>query len=111
MSYKSTVLYDYPIAYYPLDDLTTVDLISAYTGILSQYSTYQDILDDPAVSMYANLYGDIAYDHSGCENDSNYIGDPETEILPIVVGNGRSTKITNLNSVTYTIVNDYTGGA
>lgn len=111
MSYKAAVLYDYPIAYYPLDDLTTVDLVTDYTEILSEYNTYQDILDDPALSMYANFYGDIAYDHSGCENDGLYIGDPETEILPIVIGNGRATKITNTNSITYNLINDYTGGA
>jgi len=110
MSYKSTVLYDYPIAYYPLDDITTTD-INDYTEILSEYPTYQDILDDPALSMYANIYGDIAYDHSGAENDGLYIGDPETEILPIVVGNTRATKITNSNSVSYSLINDYTGGA
>lgn len=109
MSYKSTVLYDYPIAYYPLDDLTTVDLVSDFTDFLAQFATYQDVLDN--VSSYANIYGDVAFDHSGCENDGNYIGDPETEILTIVAGNGRATKITNNNSITYTIVNDYSGGA
>ena len=110
MSYKAAVLYDYPIAYYPLDDLTTSD-ITDYTEILSEYNTYQEILDDPALSMYANIYGDIAFDHSGCENDGQYIGDPETGILPIVTGNSRATKITNSNYVTYSLVNDYSGGA
>lgn len=109
MSYKSKVLYDYPVLYYPLDDLTTTDIVSNYTDILSEFTSYQDILNN--VSSYANLYGDIAYDHSGCENDGNYIGDPESEILPLVAGNGRATKITNLNSITYKLVNDYNGGA
>ena len=109
MSYKSTVLYDYPIAYYPLDDLTTVDLVADFTDFLAQFSTYQDVLDN--VSSYANIYGDVAYDHSGCENDGNYIGDPETEILPIAIGNSRATKITNSNSISYNLINDYTGGA
>jgi hypothetical protein len=109
MSYKAAVLYDYPIAYYPLDDLTTVDLVQDFTDFLAQFSTYQDVLDN--VSSYANIYGDVAYDHSGCENDGNYIGDPETEILPIVAGNGRATKITNQNSVVYNITNDYTATA
>lgn len=109
MSYKASVLYDYPIAYFPLDDLTTVDLVSNFTDFLSQFSSYQDVLDN--VSSYANIYGDIAYDHSGCENDSNYIGDPEPNILPLVAGNGRATKITNQNSLIYSLKNDYTGGA
>ena len=109
MSYKSAVLYDYPIAYHPLDDLTTVDLVNNFTQFLAQFSTYQDVLDN--VSSYANIFGDVAYDHSGCENDANYIGDPETEILTLVVGNGRATKITNNNSIAYNLINDYTGGA
>ena len=107
MSYRSTVLLDYPIGYYPLDDLTTVDF-SSYTSLESEYETYQDILDDPAISSYANIYGDIAYDHSGCENDGLYLGDPETDILTIVVGNSRATKITSTNSIEYSITKDYT---
>lgn len=106
MSYKTAVLYDYPIAYYPLDDSTTVDLVTDYTDLLAEFSSYQDILDN--VTSYASLYGDIAYDHSGCENDSLYIGDPESNILPLVVGNNRATKITSLNSIQYKIENDYT---
>ena len=109
MSYKAEVLYDYPIAYYPLDDSTTVDLVSDLSDFLAQFSSYQDVLDN--VSSYANIFGDVAYDHSGCENDGNYIGDPDTEILPLVVGNSRSAKITNQNSVIYNLINDYTGGA
>lgn len=109
MSYKSSILYDQPIAYYPLDDLTTLDLVQDFTDFLAQFETYQDVLDN--VSSYANIFGDIVYDHSGCENDGNYIGDPETEILPLVVGNSRATKITNSNSIVYNLINDYTGGA
>ena len=107
MSYKSIVLSDYPIGYYPLDDLTTVD-VSSYTSLENLYETYQDILDDPLLAAYANIYGDIAYDHSGCENDGAYGGDPEIGILPILVGNSRSTKITNSNSVQYSFTKNYT---
>jgi hypothetical protein len=109
LSYRSTILYDHPVAYYPLDDLTTTDLVQSFTDLLEQFETYQDLLDN--VSSYANIYGDVAYDHSGYENNGNYIGDPETEILPLVVGNGRATKITNNNSVSYTLANNYTGGS
>ena len=109
MSYKAAVLYDYPIAYYPLDDLTTVDLVQDFTDFLAQFSTYQDVLDN--VSSYANIYGDIAYDHSGCENDGNYIGDPLPDLVPLVAGNSRATNITNANSIIYNITNDYTATA
>jgi hypothetical protein len=107
MSYRSTILSDYPIGYYPLDDLTTAD-ITDYTTLVDDYETYQDVLDDPSLASYANIYGDIAYDHSGCENDALYAGDPETDILPIVVGNSRATKITSTNSIEYSITKDYT---
>jgi thiamine pyrophosphokinase len=46
MSYRSTILSDYPIAYYPLDDLTTVDfsnnisLISGSRLTVSQNGVY-----------------------------------------------------------------------
>ena len=109
MSYKSTVLYDYPIAYYPLDDLTTVDSVDTFTAFLAQFSTYQDVLDN--ISSYANIYGDIAYDHSGCENDGNYIGDPAPDLITLVAGNSRATNITSANSIVYNITNDYTATA
>ena len=105
MSYKSTILSDYPLAYYPLDDMTTVDSVLDFNDMISQFDTYQELLD--AFSSYSNIYGDIAYDHSGCENDSVYIGDPESDLLPIVVGNSRSTKIGNLNSIQYTVNRNY----
>jgi len=107
MSYRSTILSDYPVGYFPLDDLTTVDL-SDYTYIVEHYPTYQDILDDPLLSAYANLHGDIAYDHSGSNNHAFYAGDPEVDILSIVLGNSRSTKITSSNSILYAFPNDYT---
>ena len=107
MSYKSVILSDHPLAYYPLDDLTTTDTVLNFSDLLAQFSTYQDVLDN--FSSYANMYGDIAYDYSGLNNNGNYIGDPESHILPIVVGNSRSTKITSSNSTTYTIGYDYAG--
>jgi hypothetical protein len=60
------------------------------------------------LTSYASIYGDIAYDHSGCENDAVYGGDPITEITPIVIGNSRATKIANTNSIEYSFLNDYT---
>jgi hypothetical protein len=110
MSYKSVILSDYPIGYYPLDDLTTVD-ITDYTALVDDYNTYQDILDDTLLTSYASIYGDIAFDHSGCENDALYVSDPDTEIAPIVIGNARATKITNTNSIQYSFLNDYTSSA
>ena len=110
MSYKSIILSDYPIGYYPLDDLTTVD-VANYTALENSYATYQAILDDTLITSYASIYGDTAYDHSGCENDALYAGDPITEITPITIGNSRATKIGNTNSIQYSFLNDYTASA
>lgn len=106
MSYKSIVLSDYPIAYWPLDDLTTID-VANFTNLLSQFNTYQEVLDN--FDSYANIYGDTVYDYSGCDNNGRYIVDPNPNILPIVVGNSRATKITDTNYVEYTINKDYYG--
>ena len=109
MSYRSVVLSDYPLAYWPLDDLTTADAVTNFTDLLSQFNTYQEVLDN--FDSYANIYGDIAYDHSGCNNHSNYIGDPNPNILPIVIGNSRATKITDINSIAYVVDKDYYGSS
>lgn len=73
MSYKSTILYDYPIAYYPLDELS----------------------------------GTSALDYSGCENDGSYTGTVELNLIPLVAGLERATKITSSSYTEYPIVNDY----
>ena len=106
MSYKTTILSDYPLSYYPLDDLTTGD-VPDFNDLLSQFDTYQDVLD--YYDSYANMTGTTAYDYSGCNNYGIYSGAPTPNILPIVPGNSMATKITNLEYVTYNIVNDYTG--
>lgn len=77
MSYKSVILYDYPIAYYPLDETS----------------------------------GTTALDYSGCENDGSYTGSIELNLLPLVVGCNRATKITNTSYLSYSILNDYTAVA
>lgn len=105
MSYKSTILSDYPLSYHPLDDLTT-GVVPDFNDLLAQFNTYQDVLD--YYSSYANMTGTTAYDYSGCNNHGIYSGAPETGILPVVVGNSMATKITNTEYVTFNIVNDYT---
>lgn len=106
MSYKSTVLSDYPLAYYPLDDLTTGN-VPDFNDLISQFATYQEVLD--FYPSYANMSGTTAFDYSGSNNHGNYSGAPETNILPLVPGNSMATKITNTLSVDYIIDKDYTG--
>jgi hypothetical protein len=109
MSYKSAIIYDQPVAYYPLDDATTADSLSSFTDLLSQYDDYQDVLN--SFSTYAEIYGDIAHDYSGLQNDGNYVGDPAPSIITLVAGNTRSSLVTNTNAIVYKLENDYIGGA
>lgn len=106
MSYKTTILSDYPLAYYPLDDLTTGD-VPDFNDILAQFATYQDVLN--YYSSYSNMVGTTAFDYSGCSNHGTYSGAPETRILPLVPGNSMATKITNTLFVNYGITNNYYG--
>lgn len=109
MSYKSAIIYDQPVAYYPLDDATTVDALSSFQALLDNYDTYQELLE--AFPAYANIYGDIVYDYSGLQNNGNYVGDPAPNIITLVAGNNRSSLVTNQNAIVYKLENDYIGGA
>lgn len=137
MSYRSVILSDYPIAYYPLDDFTSsssmgyTDLIAQnenYQDILNNYETYQDITGTKpltyaellltyatyadvysAYASYSNLGGDIAYDNSECQNNGKYVGRPESSILPLVKGNSAGAKIGESNYIEYVIDKDYSG--
>lgn len=137
MSYRSSILSDYPLAYYPLDDFTTTssmgytDLLAQnndYQDILTNYETYQDITGTKpltyaellltygtyadvaaAYASYSNLSGDIAYDHSGSQNNGKYIQRPASGICPIVKGCSTASKIGDSNYIEYTIDKDYTG--
>lgn len=137
MSYRSVVLSDYPLAYYPLDDFTSSSSMG-YTDILAQNDDYQDILDTyetyqditgtkpltyaellltyqtyadvaAAYASYSNLSGDIAYDNSECLNNGKYVGRPASSILPLVKGNSAGATVTDSNYIEYTIDKDYSG--
>jgi hypothetical protein len=137
MSYRSVILSDYPLAYYPLDDFTSsssmgyTDLLAQnddYQDILTNYETYQDITGtkpltyaellltygtyadvSAAYASYANLGGDIAYDNSECQNNGKYVGRPVSSILPLVKGNSAGAKIGDSNYIEYVIDKDYSG--
>lgn len=137
MSYRSVILSDYPIAYYPLDDFTSsssigyTDLLAQnenYEDILTNYETYQDITGTKpltyaellltyatyadvasAYASYTNLGGDTAYDNSECQNNGKYVGRPPSSILPLVKGNSAGAKIGDSNYIEYIIDKDYSG--
>jgi hypothetical protein len=85
--------------------------VASWQDILDTFATYQDLLDGNPISYpsYANMSGTTAFDYSGAGNNGQYNGAPETQILPIVLGNSMATKVTNLEQINFTIENDYTG--
>ena len=55
MSYRSTILSDYPLAYYPLDDFTTSS-DAGYIDLLAQNEDYQEILEKQIIKVNHNSF-------------------------------------------------------
>lgn len=77
--------------------------------------SYKDtVISDHPIAYYAiddfnSVLFPACLDYSGCGNDGVYIGTPSLNALPIVSGNEFSHKIDNLNSIEFSILNDYNG--
>ena len=66
MSYKNVVLNDHPTSFYLLDEVRSGS-VGSYSGIISQFATYQDLKDSGLT--YSGLSGLPVYDYSGNVND------------------------------------------
>ena len=66
MSYKSVVLNDHPTSFYLLDEVRSGS-VGSYSGIISQFATYQALKDSGLT--YSALSGLPVYDYSGNVND------------------------------------------
>lgn len=70
------------------------------------------IKDHPvAIWPLDESFGSIAVDISGCGNNGVYIGDPATNILPLVSGGQSGTRITNTAYIQLPITYDYYGSS
>ena len=98
MSYKNTVLNDYPNSFYLLDEVQSGS-IDNYTELLSQFATYQALLDSGL--KYGEINGMPVYDYSGSLNNGVVSFASLKQIMPLVSGGIRGTEITNSTEIAY----------
>lgn len=107
MSYKYTVLSDYPIGFYQSNNVSTSVPLLTYQDILDEYGTYQDF--ENAFPNYQEVISKSIYDISGCENDAGFFGNVESSNLPLVYGESFAIKIDTDSYLTYNLLNGYDG--
>lgn len=107
MSYKSVVLNDHPTSFYLLDEVRSGS-VGSYSGIISQFATYQALKDSGLT--YSALSGLPVYDYSGNVNDGYAVNTSNKELMPLISGGIRGTQILSDTEVHYTprgIANEY----
>lgn len=98
MSYKNTVLNDFPNSFYLLDEVQS-GLIDDYVALLSQYPTYQALLDSGLT--YADINGMPVYDYSGSLNNGFASSASIKELMPLVSGGIRGTEVSSITEIYY----------
>jgi hypothetical protein len=98
MSYKNIILNDFPNSFYLLDEVQS-GTIDDYTELLSQFATYQALLDSGLT--YADINGTPVYDYSGNLNNGFASSASSKQLMPIISGGIRGTEITSLTEVYY----------
>ena len=100
MSYKYTVLQDKPTAFYLLDEVRSGS-VGSYTSLTSTFATYAD-LRDRGVS-YSALSGLPVYDYSGNAYDGYAINASSSELMPLIAGGVRGTKVLSDTLVNFNV--------
>lgn len=98
MSYKNTVLNDFPNSFYLLDEVQSGS-IDDYVALLSQYPTYQALLNSGLT--YADINGTPVYDYSGSLNNGFASNASIKELMPLVSGGIRGTEVSSLTEIYY----------
>lgn len=98
MSYKNVILNDHPNSFYLLDEVRS-GLVGTYSGLTSQFATYQDLKDNGV--SYAALSGLPVYDYSGNVNDGYAVNTSNKELMPLISGGVRGTQLLEDTSVHY----------
>ena len=98
MSYKNVVLNDHPNSFYLLDEIRS-GVVGSYSGVTSQFATYQDLKDSGLT--YAGLSGLPVYDYSGNINDGYAIDASSKELMPLISGGVRGTQVLPATSIHY----------
>jgi hypothetical protein len=98
MSYKNTVLNDFPNSFYLLDEVQSGSF-EDYIELLSQFATYQALLDSGLT--YAGINGMPVYDYSGNLNNGFASSASSKQLMPIISGGIRGTEVTSITEVYY----------
>ena len=98
MSYYRTVLADFPLSYYTLDEVKSGS-IDYYNQLLSSYPTYQAVKD--AFDSYEEISGQAVLDYSGNSNNGSVSGISGSKIMPLVSGGIYGTLISNETTIFY----------
>ncbi len=98
MSYYRTVLADFPLSYYTLDEVKS-GAIDYYSQIISSYPTYQAVRD--AFDSYEEISGQAVLDYSGNNNNGSVSGISGSKIMPLVSGGIYGTLISNETTISY----------
>jgi hypothetical protein len=105
MSYRLNVLSNSPLAFWPLDSVSSSGLLT-YQELLDDYSTYTQFLN--GFDTYAESSGSTTPDISGSNNTGIYIGLLYEDAIPLVSGLAQSRKIKGSSSIFYPTLNDHT---
>ena len=100
MSYKYTVLQDKPTSFYLLDEVRSGN-VGSYNSLTSTFATYAD-LRDRGVS-YSALSGLPVYDYSGNAYDGYAINASSSELMPLIAGGVRGTKVLSDTLVNFNV--------
>ena len=98
MSYKNTVLNDFPNSFYLLDEVQSGSF-EDYIELLSQFATYQALLDSGLT--YAGINGMPVYDYSGNLNNGFASSASSKQLMPIISGGIRGTEVSSATEVYY----------
>lgn len=106
MSYKYSVLADNPVMFY--ETITAAaNTLDSYTDLLAEFDNYTDFL--AAYPNYQSVVANTIYDISGCQNDGEYFGNIQTNLVPLLIGQDYAIKIDNDNYITCSVSKDYNG--
>jgi hypothetical protein len=98
MSYYRTVLADFPLSYYTLDEVKS-GTVDYYSQLISSYPTYQAVRD--SFTSYEAISGQAVLDYSGNNNNGSVSGISGSKIMPLVAGGIYGTLISNETTIFY----------
>jgi hypothetical protein len=106
MSYKYSVLFDNPIAFYRSNNISHI-APQDYQELLDGFTDYQDF--ENSFLSYSSVLSNSITDASSCNNDAAYFGTFTEDRLPLVAGENYAVRIDHDNYITIETPNGYNG--